>query len=256
MNWVSKRKPSATKAIKYEGQPCITPESLWGALHTTFNTALHCQIDVEVLNEIGSKPTSNWVPFLKEEFRQALVKCNNSSALGPDKLTWCHLKAILKQDVCLAYIINITDACINLGHWPNHFKQSSTVIIPKPNKPAYDNPKHFQLIVLLNTLGKLIEKIIADRLQFHIVKNDFIHPSQLGGLKFKSTSDTGVALTHVIQSGWVKNRTTSILAFDIAQFFPFLNHHLLTLSLEKAGLDPKVTSFFADFLVQRKTNYL
>ena len=256
MNWVSKCKPPAIKAIKYEGQPCITPESLWRALHTTFNTALHCQIDVEVLNEIESKPTSNWVPFSKEEFRQALVKCNNSSALGPDKLTWCHLKAILKQDACLAYIINIVDACINLGHWPNHFKQSSTVIISKPNKPAYDNPKHFQLIVLLNTLGKLIEKVIANRLQFHVVKNDFIHPSQLGGLKFKSTSDTGVALTHVIQSGWVKNRTTSILAFDIAQFFPSLNHHLLTLSLEKVGLDPKVTSFFADFLVQRKTNYL
>ena len=64
-----------------------------------------------------------------------------------------------------------------------------------------------------------------------------------------------VALTHVIRSGWVKNRTTSILAFDIAQFFPSLNHHLLTLSLEKAGFDPRVTSFFVDFLVQRKTKY-
>ena len=65
----------------------------------------------------------------------------------------------------------------------------------------------------------------------------------------------GVALTHVIHSGWVKNRTTSILAFDIVQFFPSLNHHLLTFSLEKTGFDPRVTSFFMDFLVQRKTNY-
>jgi len=65
----------------------------------------------------------------------------------------------------------------------------------------------------------------------------------------------GVALTHIIHSGWVKNRTTSILASDITQFFLFLNHHLLTLSLEKADFDPRVTSFFADFLVQRKTNY-
>ena len=139
--------------------------------------------------------------------------------------------------------------CINLGHWPNHFKQLSTVIIPKPNKLAYNNPKHFQPIVFLNILGKLIKKIIANRLQFHVVKNDFIHSSQLDGLKFKSTSDTRVALTHVIRSEWVKNRTTSILAFNIAQFFPSLNHHLFTLSLEKAGLDLKVTSFFANFLV-------
>ena len=72
------------------------------------------------------------------------------------------------------------------------------VIISKPNKPAYDNPKFFHLIVLLNTISKLIEKMIAERLQFHVVKNNFIHPSQLGGLKFKSTTDAGIALMHVI----------------------------------------------------------
>jgi len=66
--------------------------------------------------------------------------------------------------------------------------------------------------------------------------------------------DAGIILTYVIWSGWVKNKTTSILAFNIAQFFPFLNHRLLTLFLEKVGLNPKVTSFFADFLVRRKTN--
>ena len=130
------------------------------------------------------------------------------------------------------------------------------VIIPKPNKLAYDNPKSFCPIVLLNTISKLIKKVIAKRLQFHVAKNDFIHSSQLGGLKFKSTTDAGITLTHVIRSGWVKNKTTSILAFDIAQFFPSLNHHLLTLSLAKAGLDPKVISFFENFLVKRKTNYM
>ena len=61
---------------------------------------------------------------------------------------------------------------------------------------------------------------------------------------------------HIIQSGWIKNKTTSILAFDISQFFPTLNHHILTLILEKAGLDSKVTVFFADYLVRRKTNYV
>ena len=130
------------------------------------------------------------------------------------------------------------------------------MIISKPNKPAYDNPKSFCPIVLLNTISKLIEKVIAERLQFHIVNNDFVHPSQLGGLKFKSTTDAGIVLTHIIQSGWVKNKTTSILAFDIAQFFPSLNYHLLTHSLSKVGFDSKVISFFEDFLVKRKTNYM
>ena len=42
----------------------------------------------------------------------------------------------------------------------------TSIIIPKPNKASYDIPKIFRPITLLNTLGKLIEKIIGKRLQF------------------------------------------------------------------------------------------
>ena len=119
----------------------------------------------------------------------------------------------------------------------------------------YDQPKTFWPIVL-NTLGKLIEKIIVERLQFTVVSNDFIHLSQLGRLKFKSTTYAGVALTHIVCSGWVKNKMTGTLTFDISQFFPLLNHRLFTLILEKTGPDSKVTSFFTNYLVKRKTSYL
>jgi len=86
--------------------------------------------------------------------------------------------------------------------------------------------------------------------------NDFIHPSQLGGLKFKSTTDAGITLTHIVQSGWSKGKSSSSLAFDISQFFPSLNHNLLTRILDKADFDPKVTSFFANYLVSRRTKYM
>ena len=130
------------------------------------------------------------------------------------------------------------------------------IIISKPNKMSYDQPKAFRPIVLLNTLGKLIEKVITERFQFTVASNDFIHLSQLGGLKFKSTTDASIALTHIVWSGWVKSKTTSTLAFDISQFFPSLNHWLLTLILEKVGLEPKVTLFFTNYLVRRKTKYI
>ena len=255
MNWINRHKLPATEAIKFNEQLCITPDSLWGAFHDMFNHTINRQVDVDVLNEIKSKTTSLWEPFSIHEFRSAISKCNNLSAPGPDKITWCHLKFFLKQEECLSNIINIANTCINLGHWLNYFKCSSTVIIHKLNKPVYDHPKAFCSIVLLNTLGKLIKKVIAERIQFIVAGNSFIYPSQLGGLKTKSTSDAGIALTHIVCSGWTKNKSTSILAFDIAQFFPLLNHRLLTIILGKAGLEPKVVSFFADYLVKRKTNY-
>jgi len=98
------------------------------------------------------------------------------------------------------------------------------VIIPKLNKSSYNSPKSFRLIILLNTLGKLIKKVIGERIQFHIVANNFIYLSQLDGLKFKSTIDADIAFTHIIQLGWTKNLSTNTLAFDIAQFFSSLNY--------------------------------
>ena len=68
--------------------------------------------------------------------------------------------------------------------------------------------------------------------------------------------DAGIALTHIIWLGWVKNLTTSTLAFNIAQFFPSLNHQLLSLIMNKIGLNQKVLTFFKNYLVSRKTKYL
>ena len=104
-------------------------------------------------------------------------------------------------------------------------------------------------------MGKLIKKVIGERLQFIMLANNFIYFSQLDGLKFKSTTDVGVALTHIIWMGWVKNLTTSTLAFDIMQFFLSLNHRLLTLIMKKAGFDNHIISFFSNYLMDRKTNY-
>jgi len=48
---------------------------------------------------------------------------------------------------------------------------------------------------------------------------------------------------------------TSTLTFDITQFFPSLNHQLLPLIFDKAGFDTKITFFFHNYLVERKTQY-
>ena len=164
-------------------------------------------------------------------------------------------KRCVKDVTCLRKFIDIANACIELGHWPLHFKVSMSIIIPKPNKESYDSLKDFRPIILLNTISKLIEKVIGERLQFQSISNKFIYQCQLEDLKQQSTTDAGVMLTHFIYTGWVKNLSTSTLAFDIAQFFPSLNHQLLSLILFKASFDPKILLFFKDYLVGKKTRY-
>ena len=74
------------------------------------------------------------------------------------------------------------------------------MIIPKPGKPAYDTPKAFRPIVLFNTLGKLIEKMIARQLQFDAVKYGILHPNQLRGVAQWSTENASVFLIHLVQA--------------------------------------------------------
>lgn len=82
------------------------------------------------------------------------------------------------EPVAATVLLTLADACMSVGYWPGYFKVSSSVIIPKPGKPSYSTPRAFRLITLLNTLGKLIKKMISTRLQFDGVKFGLFHPHQ------------------------------------------------------------------------------
>ena len=181
MNWVKKHKPPTTEAIKFNGQPCNNLDDLWYTLHHSYNSAQNRPINLCLLDEIPPSPTATWPPFSDAEVYEALNKCSNSSAPGPDHLSWRHLKRILNDEECMTNIVNIANTCINLSYWPTHFKKSFSIFIPKLNKLSYD-PKSFQPIILLNTIGKLIEKAISNRIQVYSIVTNFLHPNQLGSI--------------------------------------------------------------------------
>ena len=156
---------------------------------------------MNILDEIYLKPSLNWLSFSNEEFISAIDKYNNLSIPDPDKVSWKYLKAIIKNVECLKNIVNIANTCINLSHWLLYFKMSLLIIILKPNKISYDFSKFFYPIVLLNTLGKLIEKVIGERLQFQLISKNFIYSNQLGELKQHLTTDADVFLTYLICLG-------------------------------------------------------
>lgn len=93
-------------------------------------------------------------------------------------------------------------------------------------------------------------------MQYEAVKFNILHPHQLGAIYQRSTEDASLFLTHLIYAGWAKNKKTSIVAFDVAQFFPFLNHNMLVKTLNKQGFVPEIGKFFAHYLTDCKTEYL
>ena len=59
MNWVNKRKLPAIETIKHNGLLYLSLDSLWTVLHLSFNSALDCQVDINVLDKIGDKPIAS-----------------------------------------------------------------------------------------------------------------------------------------------------------------------------------------------------
>ena len=120
------------------------------------------------------------------------------------------------DDKCINNFINIANTYIDFGFWLLYFKNSISIIISKPNKPAYDSLKMFHSIVLFNTFRKLIKKVISKRIQVQSIANNLIHPNQLGGLKHCSTMDISLYLTYLIYTRWVKGLNISTPAFNIS----------------------------------------
>jgi len=148
--------------------------------------------------------------FSALELMEALAACSSLLSPGPDHVTWVHLKKIVAEPQCLNVFIKLANACLTVGHWPKHLKESVSVIIPKPRKPSYSAPKAFRPIALLNTLGKLIEKMLSNRIQHDMIAYDIVDPNQFGGIRQRSTKDAGLYLTHLVRTGWARGLKTSV----------------------------------------------
>ncbi|KAF8626740.1 hypothetical protein AX14_011433 [Amanita brunnescens Koide BX004] len=180
---------------------------------------------------------------------------SNSSAPGPDNVTWHHIKAIFDMEgvgeaICLMFN-NICDT----GLWPRWFKESVSVIIPKPKKSDYTAPKSYRPIALLNTLGKLLTKVIANRLQFDAAANRLLHDGQCGGIQKHATIDAGLALLDFINTNRERGWHVSACAVDIAQFFPSLNHHAATRVLSKLGFANRLVDLLGSYFEGHTTVY-
>lgn len=253
--WTRKCNLPSHEAISYRGAPCNELGELWAALDGTYNATGERAVDLSFMDPLEPLPPRDWLPFSTQELLEALSACSSCSAPGPDHIMWSYLKHLCRLPGVAQLFTRIAEACLTLGHWPTHFKSSLSVIIPKPGKPSYSTPKSFWPIVLLNTLGKLIQKMLACQLQFDGVAHDVFHPNQFGGIAQRSTEDAGVYLTHLMRAGWAKGLVTSVVAFDIAQFSPSINHSVLLEVIACSGFPPCVGNFFCAYLVGRVMTY-
>jgi len=201
------------------------------------------------------EPLLNTRPFsevTKEEIDKALKTTSNTSAPGLSGLNYQVLKwARLMYPEVFDQLIAKS---ISLGFQHPLWKHSIIITFAKPNKPAYNVPKSYQPIQLLECMGKVVEKIVASRLLFDVGKYNLLPTTQFGGRPHSSCLDAGLALVHNISTARKGGMVSTLLTLDIKGFFDHVQHGQLIWVLWHMDFPLQICSWVLSFISDCSTS--
>ncbi|POS82408.1 hypothetical protein EPUL_004122 [Erysiphe pulchra] len=161
---------------------------------------LNLEADLSDLEE-NQRPKRSVI--IKTEVKPEEVKCILSQlprgkAPGPDEIPNEILQALLPE-----WKLELARAIINLlinGNIPSSLKESTTVALRKVRRLDYSISSSYRPIALENSLAKLVEKIVANRIMRAAEEHNMLPWAQMGARKNRSTISALELLTSTVQT--------------------------------------------------------
>ncbi|CAB0032949.1 unnamed protein product, partial [Trichogramma brassicae] len=121
-----------------------------------------------------------------EELKGAQSRIKECSAPSPDGIPNSALKIAIaaRPDI----FMRVYTMCLETGVFPSGCKRQRLVLLPKPGKPP-DEPSSYRPLCMLDTAGKILERIICDRLEAFTERPEGLSDRQYGFWKGRSTID-------------------------------------------------------------------
>lgn len=185
------------------------------------------------------------------EVENAVRRAAPNKAPGTDRITNAILHKTL--DILLPSLCRLFNACLQVGYCPKHFKDTVTVVLRKPGKDDYSQPKAYRPIALLNTVGKAMDSIIANRLTYLADKYGLLPSRHTGGRKLASTEHAMHFLLQRIHQAWAEGQVASLLLLDVSGAYDNVSRERLLYNLRKRRICPKITAWVGSFLSDRST---
>jgi hypothetical protein len=161
------------------------------------------------------RETRTWAPLSKADITQALKTALSKSAPGPSGVRYTILK--WAHATCPSALTEIFNLYLDTGIHP--WNNATVIVINKPQKPDYSLPKVYRPISLLECTGKLLEKIVANKINEDILTHNLLPMGQFGSRPHHNAVDTVTTLVHCIQNTRSMGDVGALLLFDISGFF-------------------------------------
>ena len=134
--------------------------------------------------------------------------------------------------------------------FPDEWKITNIIPLQKGgDKASVSNLRPVSLLLLPS---KILERIIHNRVMFHIERKKLLECQQGGFRKNHSTMDTIAKFTNDLFNG-INNKETTIACFiDLAKTFDTVNHKIIIKKLEYLGITGNLNKDFENYLTNRK----
>jgi hypothetical protein len=130
--------------------------------------------------------------FTIEEIRNAVESTDNKKVPGEDGITG----GIYKQtfNTFPKFITAMYNGCLRYGVFPKRWRRAKLIPIIKPGKENSDEASKYRPISLLNVAGKVLEKVMINRINHHVYTNGYMNRNQYGFTLQASTTDAAMAV--------------------------------------------------------------
>lgn len=185
-----------------------------------------------------------------EEFQYALRKTKNTSP-GPDKIYAQMIKNMPEN--AHEYLLKLLNRMYVEPYFPNQWRESTIVPIPKPNK-NHSDPSNYRPIALTSILCKIMERIVNARLVDYLEMENKLHNIQCGSRKKRSTLDHLVRLETTIRHAFAKNEHFISIFFDLEKAYDLTWRRGIMRDLHRMGLRGRLPLYIQEFLSNRTFN--
>lgn len=194
--------------------------------------------------------------FSNFELWLAMSKLKMRKQPGPDEV---YNEAIIwGKDSLRPYIRHLVQGSIDQRYHPECFRAGIVVVVPKQDRDDYTLCKNWRPITLLSSIGKIIERVVANKLTELAILHGFVQDTQFAFRK-RSTTDALEYLFNSIWKGWCtdskKRIFSTLVSLDIAAAYDNVNRADLLQTLIRLKVPDWMIEWIASFLSRRKAKF-